>query len=299
MKKFYILGLALAGLTLNAQFTDDFESYPTGPYFGGHWSTWSGSSGAENILIAEDGFSTSGTKAGFIPNDNVVDALLKLGDKTSGVWTVQWETFINFASTGYYNFQEKEVIIANAGIWGLNIFFNKDAAAPSVGQIEDDANPANILATFPYNEEEWVTLTHVFDLDAGTAKVLVNGTEVYNGEGYLQTGLGGIDFYSIDTSNAYYIDDVVFAEGDITMGVNDVSGSTISIYPTVSNDVVNVSAKSNISEVSVYNMNGQQVLKVAGQGTTAQVNVSALPAGTYVVKTVAGKETKSTKVVVK
>lgn len=294
MKKIYILALAFFGLTLNAQFTDDFESYPTGPYFGGHWSTWSGSAGAESIIVSIDQAS-SGTKSGFIGGDTVQDAVLKLGNKTGGIWTVEWKMFVTFASTGYYNFQENEVI--GAGTWGVQVQFNFEAATPGVGIFQDDTG-VTTGNTFNYPEEEWFTLRHVINLDTDTAVIYLNDTEIYNGPFYSQSAtLGAVDFYSVDANNAYYIDDVVFMEG--TMGVNDNSLSSISVYPTVANDIINVSAKSNISEVAVFNMSGQQVLRVSPQGTSTQVNVSALPAGAYVVKTIAGKETKSTKVVVK
>lgn len=295
MKKIYFLAIAVLGFSLNAQFTDDFESYPTGPYFGGHWSTWSGAdSGTENIVVSIDQAS-SGTKSGFIGGDTLQDAVLKLGNQTSGIWTVEWKMFITFASTGYYNFQENEVI--GAGAWGLEIYLNRDSATPGVASITTEGGTVEV-GTFNYTEEEWITLTHVFDVPANTVQILLNGVEVYNGNAYLDTfQLGAVDFYSADANNAYYLDDVVLAPG--TMGVNDLNASNISVYPTVVKDILNISAKSNISEISLYNTSGQQVLRISPQGTSAQVNVSTLPAGVYVVKTISGKETKSTKIVVK
>src|SRR5690606_28747583 len=205
-----------------------------------------------------------------------------------------WKMFLTFASTGYYNFQENEII--GSGTWGLQVQFNFEGSSPGTGMFQDDTG-ADTGITFSYPEEEWFTLRHVIDLGSDTITIFLNGTEIYNGAFYNQTAtLGAVDFYSVDASNAYYIDDIVFTD---SMGVNDLSASSISVYPTVADQVIHVSAKSNITEISVFNTTGQQVLKVAPQGNSAQVNISALPAGVYVINTMAGKEIRTTKVVVK
>lgn len=316
MKKIYFLGLALAGLlTANAQviIQDDFESYPLGPYFGEHWSTWSGSSGAENIIISSDQ-ANSGTKSGYIGDGGVQDAVWQFGDEyASGTYTIQWKMYIDFGAGAYTNIQEKTIIGA-AGNFANVLQFGTNAAeevTPGMASWTGirSSDGANVYVTFPFTEETWFDVKMVVNLDASpkTAQLFIDGEEIltefgplgYNGD---FGTLAGIDFYSYTADggiiNSFYIDDVVFAQG--TLGVNDAqSVSTISVYPTVANDVINVSAKSNISEVTVFNTAGQQVAKVAGNGTSVQVNVSALPAGVYVVKTVAGKEIKTTKVVVK
>lgn len=303
MKKVYILALALCGFSLNAQFTDDFESYPEGPYFGGHWSNWSGSDiPNENIEISTM-YASSGTKSGLIGGNGIQDAILKLGNKFSGTWSLQQKLYIPTGSSGYYNFQEDEVV--TTGIWGIEFYFGyiaPDFPENNSFLVATDENDAAVyLAGYDHPYDTWFTMTHVYDLDEGTVRVYFNDEEIYNGNSYLDSfQLGGMDYYSADPSNQLYIDDIVFAEGDIMMAVSDVnSTSSISVYPTVANEFINVSAKSNITEVAVFNTMGQQVLRVTPQGNTAQLNVSSLPEGVYVVKTMVGKEMKSTKVIVK
>lgn len=303
MKKIYILALALCGLTLNAQLTDDFESYSEGPYFGGHWSNWSGSNiPNENIEISTN-YASSGTKAGLIGGNGIQDAILKLGNKFSGTWSFQQKLYIPSGSSGYFNFQEDEVV--TEGIWGIEFYYGYIAPDfPNNNSFlvaTDEGGAAVYLAGYDHPYDTWFTMSFVYDLDEGTVRVYFDDEMIYSGNAYLESfQLGGVDYYSADASNQLYIDDIVFVEGDIMMGVSDVNAaSTISVYPTVVNNTFNVTAKSNIAEISVFNTSGQQILKVTPQGTSAQVNVSSLPAGVYVVKTVAGKETKTTKVVVK
>ncbi|HLV23176.1 MAG TPA: T9SS type A sorting domain-containing protein [Moheibacter sp.] len=310
MKKIYFLALSLMlGFGVNAQIlTDDFESYPLGPYFGGHWSNWSNTSGPENIIIADDQ-STSGTQSGFIGSDGIQDPVLVLGLRESGLWTVQFNMYIDFGSTGYFNIQQT---IANMGVdgnWANQFYFGIEpiatpAVTPGIGYVTG----TEFYYPFAYPEEQWFTVKLEVDLSAGTLKMYFDGELVeldpespdgsipYGGDQFMMEAM---NFYSHSdfSSNAYYLDDIVFVEGE--MGVADMTGAAISVYPTVVKDMVNISAKSNISDIAVFNTAGQQVLKSNPNSVSTQVNMTSLPAGVYIVKIQAGKETLTKKVVVK
>ena len=301
MKKIYFLALSLVlGFSANAQVTENFDSYPLGPYFGGNWTTWSGASGAENIIISNDQ-AASGTQSGYVGNDGVQDAVLMLGNKSSGVWTYEMKMYIEFGLTGYFNFQEDQDPAATGGVWGLSFHFNDQvnyADYPDQG-ILYGGDEFFYPFDFPY--DQWFTLKYVYDIAANTVVVTLDGTEIYNGLAGLDESpsapqLGGVDFFSIHANNSYYVDDIVFSD---SMGVTDMTGSTISVYPTVVKDNVNISAKSNISDIAVFNTAGQQVMKANPNAQSTQVNMSALPSGVYIVKIQAGKETLTKKVVVK
>jgi len=310
MRKIYFLAFALFGLVLNAQtvIDDDFESYPTGTYFGGHWSNWSQSASAtsESIIISED-MAFSGSKSGHIGDSGVQDALLIFDQVFTGVYSFQFKMYIPSERTGYYNFQNTLANLGVTGNWGNQIYLGLTPdtvplPTPGTGYITG----TEFYYPFSYPEDTWFTITHVIDLDDATTRMYIDGEEVLTGDGspipypgdYF--AIEAMDFYSHTSSNFYYIDDITMVEGDITMATNEVNNiSTISVYPTVVNDSFNVSAKSNISEIAVFNTTGQQVMRVAPQGNSAQVNVNSLPSGVYVVKVMAGKEVKTSKIVVK
>lgn len=313
MKKIYFLALALTGFVFsNAQLTDDFESYPEGPYFGGHWTNWenNGSNAALNLIVATDQ-TAGGTKAGYIGSDLVQDPVLDTGLKTSGTWTYSMDMYIDFGSSGYFNAQHDLTQLGTEGNWAYQAYVGIDptqtGTPPSPGTFY--LATAGIAYSFPYTEEQWFNFAIEHDIDNNIIRLYLDGELLAFGEGSdlpfgdnpaFQGKLNGFNYYSAAETNSMYFDNVRFYEGPFNMSTNDASvNPTISVYPTVANDVINVSAKSNISEVTVFNTAGQQVAKVAGNGTSVQVNVSALPAGVYVVKTVAGKEIKTTKVVVK
>ncbi len=74
---------------------------------------------------------------------------------------------------------------------------------------------------------------------------------------------------------------------DLTLGIEDVPLSNLKLYPNPTRDVFNIEFNSpTASEVSIYNINGQQVMKeyITDLKKQANINVSALTRGIYFVK---------------
>lgn len=294
MKKFYIAAAAVfaLSLTVNAQIIEDnMESYPLGPLEAGHWGTWDGSA-AERLVIT-DAHAKSGIQSGMIGGDKLQDAILLLGNESSGVFTVRWNMYIPAGKTGYYNVQEDEE--PGEGAWAINVHFNKDNTMPLTAIIVDDANPGNVVADFQYPENTWFALTHVIDLDTDMVTMYMNSTEVYNGPFFSGGSLGGFDFFSIDVNTEIYIDDVLYADG--VAGVSDAVANTFSIYPNPVSDVLNIRAKTNVEEVVVYDALGKAVLNVRPEVISPKIDMSSLTSGMYFVKISAGNNSQTFKVI--
>lgn len=311
MRKFYLFASLLALSAANAQviIDDDFEGYPVGSYFGGHWSNWSGTSGSENIIISTDQ-AASGTKSGYISNDGIQDAVLQFGSEYFvGTYTLQMKMYVPSDGGAYTNIQELSDI--GSGNFANVFTFNyTPTSTPSSTPGKAYAVGTDYYYPFDIPNDEWFTFQVVIDLDNFVIVPTVNGTFTYNGAdpGYGDIPYAG-DYYSIAAYDMYsyvsgaavtkfYVDDVVFAEG--ALAVNDVNAKSFSVYPTVvDNQTFNVSGKTKISTVEVYNMAGQQVLKLAPNALSAEVNASRLTPGTYIVKVIGEKETLSKKIIVK
>lgn len=84
-------------------------------------------------------------------------------------------------------------------------------------------------------------------------------------------------------------------------GVNDVTAaSKATVYPNPVVDVLNVTDGRGINRVQVFGLTGSQVLDVAtGGDTAAAIDMSALPAGTYIVRTVITDGTAAMQKVIK
>jgi len=77
------------------------------------------------------------------------------------------------------------------------------------------------------------------------------------------------------------LDDVEIREG---VGINDVQESFVSVYPNPANNMINVNATSNISNVEVYTIAGQKVGDFTANSTNTTINTSNLTNGLYLMK---------------
>lgn len=73
--------------------------------------------------------------------------------------------------------------------------------------------------------------------------------------------------------------------------------SKLKYYPNPLADLLNISYSEAITSVTVYNLLGQPVLQAKPNAVDAQADLSALAAGQYIVKLVAGNKTQTVKVV--
>jgi hypothetical protein len=293
MKK-QLLIISLFTITAaNAQFTDDMESYTLGPVHLAQWDSWSGNAGTEDA-IATDLRASSGTQSMYIGPGQVQDAVLDLGNKTTGVWTVDFKLFIPTDSTGFYGFLEVPGASVAAGTdFAISVYFNSGGVANGTASITDDAGAE--IGTFQYTDNDWFDVSHVINLDTDEITMSVNGTEVYTGAFYSTGKLNGIDFWSIDDANAYYIDDVSMTEGAVGVEEAD-SNLEISVYPNPINDILNLNASENITNVTVYDMLGKVVKNIDFNALTLSVNTADLASGSYMVKVAMGNRSKMVKV---
>ena len=73
--------------------------------------------------------------------------------------------------------------------------------------------------------------------------------------------------------------------------------SKFSYYPNPVQDVLTLNYSQTISEVIVFNMLGQQVITKQNNDLQAQVSLSNLPNGTYLVRVVSENESHIVKVI--
>ncbi|MFV0304148.1 MAG: T9SS type A sorting domain-containing protein [Moheibacter sp.] len=318
MKKIYFLALALVGMTFaNAQFEDDFESYSDGEeVFNGHFSSWSGGVAGEGMLVTDD-YAADGTLSGAINTDGQ-DVLLQVGDKFEGIWSLTWDMYIPSGKSAWIGFMEQQSDLSDP-LFPLNIYYNVYTDPFGTGEYdfsgqgvvtsrnEDGGfiDPENGVFDIPY--DSWATYGITVNLDEMTGKIVANGQTVYEGpwySGFYQfSGADlwkfGDDWGATGAPCEWYIDNINFYEGELAVSDIQNDTSSIAVYPTVASESFNVSSKSNINQIVVFNTAGQQVLNVKTQGSSTQVNVSTLPSGVYIVKISTDKETLSKKVIVK
>lgn len=84
---------------------------------------------------------------------------------------------------------------------------------------------------------------------------------------------------------------------DSSLGNESFDSSSFRFYPNPVNDVLNLSYSQNINKVQVINILGQEVKTVTMDANQAQVDMSNLPSGTYLVKVTSDNQVKTVKVI--
>ncbi|MBO9703062.1 MAG: choice-of-anchor J domain-containing protein [Sporocytophaga sp.] len=100
-----------------------------------------------------------------------------------------------------------------------------------------------------------------------------------------------------DNENMLYLDNVRF-EGT-PLGIDDPAASAdqIKLYPNPTQGSFVINAISNIDFIAIYDLLGGEIQSINPDGTNQTVDLSAKPAGVYIVKISAGGRTKVTKVI--
>ncbi|GER59991.1 T9SS type A sorting domain-containing protein [Patiriisocius marinus] len=300
MKKIYILALVAFGFasTSNAQLLEDnMEDYlvdgnisTQSPY----WRNW----GADNSVDGEaanvsDEFASSGDLS--MEVEEGVDQILEFtSGVTSGAATLKFNMYIPTGQSGYFNLQGA---IPDAGValtgsfLTSDIYFNEANGTPGEGS--DGANTWN----FPH--DEWFEVGFVVDVDNQTFKMVVAGVEAIPTSPFNDasiTEFGGADFYGGDGTILYYIDDVLLEEGD-TLGAEDFNADVFTVYPNPVVDVLNISTRTAVDSVVVYDILGKVVLSANPGVASPSVDMSSLTSGAYLVNVTIGDASKTIKVI--
>ncbi|MCD4736137.1 MAG: hypothetical protein K8R53_08850 [Bacteroidales bacterium] len=253
MKKFlFFITLYFFASTSFAQiiYWDNFELYNVGDFLAvedpSWWTTWTNNPGSAEDAPISDAFANSGSQSVLV--EGATDAILKLGDKTSGKYQLNFYYYILNGFGAYYNIQHFE----SPGIeWAYEIFFSQ------TGTAELFAGKVTAVATFSFPHDTWFFLDNIIDLDKDSAYLYVDGTKIYQWQfsvvangGTGANQLGGMNLFAgapTGETPRFYMDDMKFIElvspgGNPTIGVSPASmseslnqGTTITEPLTVSN----------------------------------------------------------------
>jgi hypothetical protein len=199
-------------------FTDDMESYALNSFLAQSnptwYDTWSGLPGSGEDAQVVNTFAHSPTKSASVDmTGGATDCLLLLGDKVSGVYTLDWYMYVENNKCAYYNIQHFE----SPGIeWAFEVYFR------TAGTIELLVGGQTINGNYP--KATWFLVHHEIDLDADDIKLYINGSLLYQWPFSYQGGstsgtlqLGAVDFYAGAAQGSgeapqYFFDDVNYSQ---------------------------------------------------------------------------------------
>ncbi len=210
MKTIFLTLLALITcMCMNAQnnFSDDLESYTLGGTLASqstHWTTWSGAAGGADDIAISNTDAHSGTQSIFFTSTTSTggpaDIVLPFGSlRTVGDFEFTSWFKMPTGKGGYFNFQGTQTM---GSIFALNNFFESDGTL-----IIQSSSDVVLTTTFP--QGAWFEYKLVADLNTNSWELFINNTS----QGTFQLDdftIFAIDYYSINTDNAFWVDDVSY-----------------------------------------------------------------------------------------
>lgn len=193
-------------------YSENFDSLNVGDFISvagnsSYWTTWSGTKGgADDAKISNTQFISDSNALKLIASDDIV---LLLGDKTSGRYKINFNVFIETDKIGYLSIMQD--FAGTDSKRALQLFFYNTDTLYIDGM-------DNGLSKTLYNQNEWLDLSFIIDLDDDFATFFFNDTEMLswqwsNGDSTLLQ-LGGINLYGLTTGGTagFYVDDIEFIE---------------------------------------------------------------------------------------
>ena len=102
-----------------------------------------------------------------------------------------------------------------------------------------------------------------------------------------------------DWGNDNFGNTLFYLREDTTSGVEDYTSLDFNYYPNPANDMLNVTAKENISGITLTNMMGQQVINATPNSQEVKLNIAHLPQGIYMMNVMMGDKSKTVKIIKK
>ncbi len=191
-------------LNPDAIICDDMETYNVGNISpqSPHWIPWDLNEASAVNAVVSTTFASNGTKSMKVTTND--DQVLQLGDKSSGHYGLKWKQYVENAKAAYINIQTTQVIppTVPTANFAAQLYFNADKT------LNMDIPLPAVGGTYP--QAQWFPVELDVDLDNNIASLKVNNVLVRKWA-YTQT-FGGIDFYSANATNTFYVDEVEYVK---------------------------------------------------------------------------------------
>lgn len=194
------VAVALACSGAQAQWSDNFDSYPDGTILDGvgGWTGWDGT-GDPGVVTSKQ--SRSGPHS--VEISGAADAVHPLSGYTSGQWTLFAWNYIprDGLTADTYFIVNNEYAHGGPQQWSLEMQFDV-----ATGTVIDDFRGGSAPIVF----DQWAQLRFEIDLDADTVDSYYNGTLVSSGQYAIRGGPAAIANIDLFTTGALsYYDDML------------------------------------------------------------------------------------------
>jgi len=216
---FYIDDIVFEQAGSTVIFETSFDELPNNSYlaqsYPEFWETWENNPGtSEDALITNEQSASTPNSAKCTYGTDVV---FQAGNKTSGVYTLEFDMYFPNNGRGYFNLlhifdrgnggQDSE--------WAIGIYFNVSASGMPAGT---NIRQNNILTPFTFPYDTWFPVKFYINLDDDVATISINGTQYLEWQfsltedgGMGTRQLAAADFYPPQAGSTYYIDNFKYA----------------------------------------------------------------------------------------
>jgi len=291
-------------------FCDDFQKYSPsklGPQ-SSCWTTWTGQEGGSKDGDVKRNNNT-GNQYLKIKGNNPSggghqDVVLKLGDRTSGCYHLDFKIWLFSGDKGYYNVLHK--FTPNGSNqdeeWACNVYFDGHGTGRLIVQ--------NRAYSFTYRMGEWINVSQHFDLDYDISELKIDGRRVHrwrfsNQASTTHAGtrkLSAIDFYPVNSSYEFYIDEVEFKKANNLVATSENRGrlaeafggyetaASLVVAPNPFEHSIDIQIPEGIEkgELMISDQLGRVIRQVPNvgelSGQTLSLDVSDLESGIYIVR---------------
>ncbi len=223
MKNLYALAFIffLAAWSLQAQPTcedpvvvldDDAENYASGDVTmqSPDWTVWPGGDATGAIVTDEE--NNGGANSFKIDGSiSTTDALLLLGDQTSGHYILQWDMKVDSGRQAYFSLLHELPTEASVS-WAFEVDFLE--GGEGVLYLYDGSDEI----TFGYPADDWFTVRILIDFENDEARLLIGENTVDAWQFSTSSGgtevlqMNSINFWPADESYLFYVDNILLSE---------------------------------------------------------------------------------------
>ena len=217
---------------------------------------------------------------------NQDDVYYDFGGVTSGSYSVEFAIYLE--QDGYFNIQHQK----ESG-WACDVFLT--ASNEILYQDQPSTSSATVVGT--YLNDTWFTFRFEIDIDADVIELYKNDTLLHTSTfsnavvGPTSSKLDIIDFYGLAgfqgvNSSQFYVDDFKVTNNNETVGL-DHSTKTIdvSLHPNPSHSTLHLNCDQTITEIIIYNLQGQEIQRIANDEKSFDLDVTQLETGAYLIAT--------------
>ena len=278
LSDYYIDDIAFASESAGVIFEANFDELPNNSYlaesYPEFWETWGEAPGTdEDALITNAQSSSNPNSAKCTPG---TDVIFLAGDKTSGVYTLDFDMYIPNSASAYFNLLHifDRADDGQASEWAVDVYFNVTASGWPQGT---NVMQNDILTPFTFPSNTWFPVSFYINLDDDIAKLSINGSQILEWQysntveeegGTLQ--LAGADFYPPQANSTFYIDNFKFVSlsNEVTFPIMDVTPDKISTQIALNSTLTETVTVSNsgTSIGTYYSWMEYDVEPVSGSG---------------------------------